>query len=228
MKRMIVTAIVALAAGVAAFAAPEASRNDKFGIEVTFPDKWIVATGEEPVVLVSRSTDMVALANCVAIGEAIAGTRAMTQDQINQGLTTPFGEAFWRQVYANAGLSAEVKSHGARSHKSGLTIQEAEFELGKPGGAPDAKMTVRQAIFVRPGLTVTLACGARSALYGKYKSTLSAVVDSVRFYAPTPAVATLDQPVVIAVKDGAAAQPDAKLAVGDAARAGAALIDLSK
>jgi hypothetical protein len=228
MKNIIAAAVLALAAGAMAWAAPEASRNDKFGIQVTFPEKWIVGAGDEPLLLMSRSTDLVSMANCVAIGEAVAGTRAMTQEQINTGMTTPFGQDFWRQVYASAGLTAEVKTHGARKHKSGLTIQEAEFELGKPETAPDNKMTVHQAIFVRPGLTVTLACGARTALYGKHKSTLTAVIESVRFYPPAAPVAAVDAPVAVAVKDGGVSPSNPKESAGDPARAGIALIDLSK
>jgi hypothetical protein len=220
-------AMAAIGAAALAWAAPEASRHEKFGLEITFPQKWIVGSGDEPLLLLSRSTDPVSLANCVATGEQIADTRALTQQQLNQGLAAPFGEDFWRQVYATSGLVAEVKAQSAREHGSGVTIQEAFFDLSKQGAPAANKMSVHQAIFVRPGYTVTVACSARAAAYPKQKAVLAGVIDSVRFFPPSPAVAS-GEPAAMPVGAQAFGPDNARLASGSASRAGQALFDLSK
>jgi hypothetical protein len=226
MKRLAIFA-AALAAAALAWAAADPSRYEKYGLEITFPDKWIVGTGEAPLLLISRSMDQVSLANCVATGEDVAATRGLTQDQINLGLSQAFGEEFWRQVYSTSGLVADVKSQGARAHKSGLTIQEAQFDLSKQGAADGAKMTVHQAIFVRPGHTVVVACSARAIAYAKQKSVLAGVIESVRFGAPSTPVASGEASVMpVKAKDPTPA--DLEKAMGNVARAGVALIEVSK
>ena len=218
-------ALAALAAGGVAWA--EATRNEKFGVEIAFPEKWLVGSGEEPLLMMSRSSDPVSLANCVATGEQVPDTRPLTQAQLNEGLSAPFGEEFWRRIYASAGLKAEVKSQSARLHKSGVTIQEAYFDLSKEGAAPASKMSVQQAIFVRPGYTVTLACSARAGVYALHKKALSDVIDSVRFFAPSPPVASGDAVAVPVASAKFTAEGAAKASLS-AVRAGQALIDLDK
>jgi hypothetical protein len=220
-------ALAALAAAGLAWAAAEPTRNEKFGLEIAFPEKWLVGSGEEPLLMMSRSSDPVSLANCVATGEQIADTRSLTQAQLNEGLSAPFGEEFWRQIYANAGLKADVKSQSARKHPSGVTIQEAYFDLGKEGAPATSKMSVQQAIFVRPGYTVTLACSARTGVYPNHKKTLSDVIDSVRFFPPSAPVASVDA-VAIPAASAAFTVDRATKASSSAARAGRALIDLDK
>jgi hypothetical protein len=205
---------------------PEPSRHEKFGLQITFPAKWIVGTGDEPLLLLSRSTDPVSLANCVATGEQIEGTRPLSQAQINEGLSKPFGEEFWRQIYAASGLVAEIKSQSARTHNSGLTIQEAYFDLSKSGSAEGSKMSVQQAIFVRPGYTVTVACSSRAAAYPAQKKALAAVIDSVDFFAPAATVADAGA-AVVPVSTGAFDTPTAMKSAGPVAPAGATLLNLS-
>lgn len=218
---------VGLAASVAAWAAVDASRYDRFGLAVTFPEKWIVGSGEEPVLLLSRSTDPVSLANCVATGEEVSATRAFTQQQINEGLAAPFGEDFWRQIYTTANMTPDVKAQGARLHASGVMIQEAQFDLSKTGSAPETKMSIHQAIFVRPGATISVACSARAIAYPNQKAMLSAVIESVRFFPPSAPVASAEPPAPMSVKDGPLTAVDAKKALGGVAKAGDALMNLN-
>jgi hypothetical protein len=226
MRKWGMTAMMAglLCCAVSAVAEPaakaEPSRYEKFGLEVTFPAKWIVGSGDGPLLLMSRSMDQVSLANCVATGEEVAATKGFTQTQLNTGMSKPFGADFWKGVYESGGLSAEIKSEGVRPHASGVTVQEALFDLGKPGAARDSKMTVHQAIFVTPGTTVSVACSARAVAFAKHKITLTAVIDSVRFAKPVASAAE-----VLAVASG---EPDIKRAVGGIQRAGQALLDLEK
>jgi hypothetical protein len=221
--------MTAIAAGLACWTAQaaaepvktaEPSRYEKFGLEVTFPDKWIVGSGDGPLLLMSRSMDVASLANCVATGEEVAATKGFTQAQINTGMAKPFGADFWKGVYETGGLSAEVTSDGVRSHASGVTVQEAQFDLGKPGSSRTDKMTVVQAIFVTPGATVSVACSARAVAFPKHKATLAAVIDSVRFAKPVASVAD-----VVPV---AAGEPDVRRAASGVNLAGKALLDLEK
>lgn len=226
MKRWAIAASV-MGAATVAWASVEPSRHDKFGLEITFPEKWIVGSGDAPLLLMSRSMDPVSMANCVATGEEIAETRTLSQQQLNEGLAAPFGEDFWRQIYASTGLKADVKGQSARTHNSGVTIQEAYFDLSKEGAAPETRMSVQQAIFVRPGYTYTVACSARAAAYPKHKQMLSAVVDSVRFVPPSMPVAG-GEPVAVPVAASKFTGEGAAKASSSAARAGQALIDLAK
>lgn len=221
-------AAAGLAASVVAWAAVESSRHDRFGLEVTFPEKWIVGSGEDSVLLLSRSMDPLSLANCVATGEEVAATRAFTQEQINEGLAAPFGADFWRQIYTTSAITVAVKAHGARIHTSGVMIQEAEFDLSRTGSPPEAATAIHQAIFVRPGATISIACSARAETYPSQRATLNAVIDSVRFFAPKTPVASAETAASVPVKDGPLTRKDAMKTTGDAARAGIALVDMSK
>jgi hypothetical protein len=214
----------AMCAAALAWAAPEPSRHEKSGLQITFPEKWIVGSGEPPLLVMSRSMDQTSLANCVAIGEEVVATRAFSQAEINQGLAQPFGEEFWQKLYQSAGLTANVKTHASRLHPSGLQIQEAEFELFRPGTDPAGKMAIRQAVFVRPGFSLSVACSARASAYPAQKAVLAGVIESVRF-AP-PKVAMAQEPKKVPVASSA---PDFVAAgkVG-AAQAGEKLLELAK
>lgn len=207
---------------------PEPSRNEKFGLEVTFPDKWLVGSGEGSVLLISRSTDPEAQANCLATGEIVEKTKDLTQGQLNQALAQPFGAEFWQGVYGRSGLDAEVKYAVARAHISGIVVQEALFDLSKSGDQK-SKVSVHQAIFIAPGRTISLACSTRAIAYPKFKTALDAVIESVRISnpkLPVASAATVVMPVSDSFHDSL--QDLDKSATAGVGVAGALLFQLSK
>jgi hypothetical protein len=205
--------------------AADASRNDKYGLEVTFPKGWIVATVEEPILFVGRSLDAETRANCVVGVDSVAGTKDATQAQLNLILEKPFQVEFWTGVYKSE-KNVQVESVSARKHKSGIVIQEAVVALDGTTADPADRIRVGQTIFIRPGLTFSVACAARAAKFATLKPAFASTVNSIRFTPPGGLEASsTDAPLVPVKSDPAIVEPDlAALSAGFAAKAAHAVL----
>jgi hypothetical protein len=168
-------------------ASAQASRNAKFGVQITFPKGWIVAEPQVgPIIFAARGSDAEARATCVAGVEETPATRSFTQAQINAQMKTPFGRQFWLQVFQGA-QGVTIHRDGSREHPAGIVIQEVEATTVLT--AETGPMRAYQIVLMRPGISMSVACATRPAFWERYKATFYATINSIRFGGGAPGTA---------------------------------------
>jgi hypothetical protein len=119
-------------------------------------------------------------ANCIVIAEEIAGTKGATQAQLNEQLKTPVGREFWKSMVYKGLTNVVFESDGVRKHPSGVMAQESIAAADGGTGVNAARMKLSSTVLITPGLTYSIACGAREANYEKYRAAFKGVVNSFR------------------------------------------------
>jgi hypothetical protein len=176
------TALLAALAVAAPAADRETVTSQRWGFELTFPVRWDPKVLTEGSVAITASVRGSAGVTCTAHAEKVPDTAAMTQAQINAEAQGSLDEAWWTQSVFGGMSGLIIESRTSRAHPSGIHIPEAVASV--PAKDPkDGRIKLAAAIFITPGTTFSVSCGARAADYPLYERDFRMIVDSFRLTA---------------------------------------------
>jgi hypothetical protein len=158
-----------LATGAYAAAATQPVTEPTTGFTIQAPKDWRVGKFQNipyPHVATVAPEDG-SRANCIIIAEEIAGTKGATQAQLNDQLKAPVGRDFWKAMVFKGLSNVVFESDGVRKHPSGVMAQEAIAAADGGTGVNAARMKLSSTVLITPGMTYSVACGAREANYEK-------------------------------------------------------------
>jgi hypothetical protein len=181
MKRGITIAVVAIVVAIAAQAAPNIYRNEKWGFKTTYPTGWIAGelnAGALIVTAVAPPPETGVVCNTTA--ESIAMTKKMSQSEINKQNQQSFPPQFWLSNVYNSFSNIAFERSGQRNHPSGISVQEAIASFDTVEAGQTFRGKAHTTIFITPGTTHSMTCLTLDAKFEKYRKDFATTIDSFR------------------------------------------------
>lgn len=167
------------ALSVAAWAAPNAYRNEKWGFSNVYPDGWIVgeAPSGTPVVSAIAPPPERGVA-CNTTAEKFATTSNMSQSDINKANNVAFGLPWWLGNVYQRFSDIKFEKNEQRIHPSGISVQEAIATFNTVEGGKTFRTKAHTAIFFTPGKTYSTTCLTLEDKFAKYRNDFAKTIDS--------------------------------------------------